>query len=100
MYVGPISTPRVETFFRQTPALRSNAPRVTLFGSVLEKAGVALASLDQDSAQAQLALLSGSARDMHTAALSVEKAGLALDLVIAVRNKAIEAYQEIMRMPV
>ncbi len=100
MYVGPVSTPRVATFLRQTPALQSNAPRVTSFGSVLEKTKVALANLDQESTQSQLALLTGSARDMHTAALSVEKAGLALDLVIAVRNKAIEAYQEIMRMPV
>jgi flagellar hook-basal body complex protein FliE len=45
-------------------------------------------------------LVTGSARDLHTATLSAEKASLALDLVVSVRNKAIEAYQEIMRMPV
>jgi flagellar hook-basal body complex protein FliE len=59
----------------------------------------AVETLDQELVASQIDLVTGNARDMHTAILSAEKASLALDLVIAVRNKAIEAYQEIMRMP-
>jgi flagellar hook-basal body complex protein FliE len=69
------------------------------FSSVLEKASATLESLNREAGQAQLDLVTGNARDMHTAVLSAEKASLALDLVISVRNKALEAYQEIMRMP-
>ena len=36
--------------------------------------------------------------DLHTAMIAVQKASLALELTLQVRNKAIESYQEIMRM--
>jgi len=70
------------------------------FSGALQKAASTLKNLDQEALAAQLDLISGNARDMHTAVLAVEKASLALDLVVSVRNKALEAYQEIMRMPV
>ena len=40
----------------------------------------------------------GSVEDLHTAIIAVQKASLALELTLQVRNKAIESYQEIMRM--
>lgn len=43
---------------------------------------------------------SGELEDVHRATISMQKAKLALDLTIQVRNKVIEAYQEIMRMQV
>jgi len=42
----------------------------------------------------------GQVEDFHTAMIAVQKASLALDLTLQVRNKAIESYQEIMRMQV
>lgn len=38
--------------------------------------------------------------DVHNATIIAEKANLALQLTMAIRNKIIEAYQEIMRMQV
>ncbi len=98
MLVDRIATPHVKAVSNKTPT-PNTLPAVS-FGGILQKTKAALQNLDQESVMAQLDLVSGSARDLHTAALSVEKAGLALDLVVAVRNKALEAYQEIMRMPV
>lgn len=69
------------------------------FNDVLRHTFNMLESLDKELVASQIDLVTGNARDMHTAVLAAEKASLALDLVIAVRNKAIEAYQEIMRMP-
>jgi len=43
---------------------------------------------------------SGKARDLHEVMIAVEKADLALRTVTAVRNKVVEAYNEVMRMPV
>jgi len=40
----------------------------------------------------------GKEEDLHRAIIALEKANLALGLTVQVRNKVIEAYQEIMRM--
>jgi flagellar hook-basal body complex protein FliE len=45
-------------------------------------------------------LAGGDVEDVHRAMIAMQKAKLALDLTIQVRNKVIEAYQEIMRMQV
>jgi flagellar hook-basal body complex protein FliE len=42
----------------------------------------------------------GQAKNLHDVMIAMEKAEVALKTVTAVRNKMIEAYQEIMRMPV
>lgn len=42
----------------------------------------------------------GNIDDLHTVNIASTKAGLSLDLVIQLRNKALEAYNEIMRMGV
>ncbi|MEX0974453.1 MAG: flagellar hook-basal body complex protein FliE [Bacillota bacterium] len=101
MFLRAISMPSMGSIFERPVAKPQAAsdPKSS-FTSVLQKASSALDQLDREAAQAQMDLVSGNARDLHTATLSAEKASLALDLVVSVRNKAIEAYQEIMRMPV
>ena len=44
--------------------------------------------------------LLGDDIDLHQITFAAEKAKLTLDLTLQIRNKAIEAYQEIMRMQV
>lgn len=46
------------------------------------------------------ALLAGENLEIHQVMLATQKAALAMELTIQVRNKAIEAYQEIMRMQI
>jgi len=101
MYLRPVSIASASSVTQASlqKTTQENRPS-TPFATVLEKAATAVDQLDKEALQAQLDLVSGNARDMHTATLAVEKASLALDLVVSVRNKAIEAYQEIMRMPV
>jgi flagellar hook-basal body complex protein FliE len=103
MYVRRISMPAmptVESVFKGKPALgQVPANSSQSFSKVLRDAAGMINQLDQEMLQAQIELINGNARDLHTAVLSVEKSSLALDLVISVRNKALEAYQEIMRMP-
>jgi len=43
---------------------------------------------------------SGKGGDLHEVMIAMEKADVSLRTVTAVRNKVVEAYQEIMRMPV
>jgi flagellar hook-basal body complex protein FliE len=42
--------------------------------------------------------LSGQNEDLHTVAIAEQKAEITSDLFLQLRNKAVSAYQEIMRM--
>jgi len=70
------------------------------FASVLERAVAAVQAKQDQANQAALQVAQGNLDDLHDAVLAQEEASLALDLTVQVRNKVLEAYQEIMRMPV
>ncbi len=64
--------------------------------SVLER----LAALDREaSAQAQ-ALAAGRADDLTSVVMAVERASLALQLAVQVRDRAVEAYHDLFRMQI
>jgi flagellar hook-basal body complex protein FliE len=44
------------------------------------------------------AVLDGSGMDVHSAMIAVEKADLSFQLMMQVRNKIVQAYQEVSRM--
>ena len=103
----------LEPRYRQT--IEPGAPGVTLdgkeakggpnhipqsFGSYLKKALDEVNALQHEADDATRAMLSGDLGDLHKAVIATEKASLAMQLTIEVRNKVIEAYQEIMRMQV
>ncbi len=46
------------------------------------------------------ALLTGETDDLHTPVIEAQKAELALELAIQIRNKVISAYKEVMNMQV
>lgn len=48
--------------------------------------------------QATVQLASGTAPDLSTVMITTEKAQLSFQLAVQIRNKALESYQEIMRM--
>jgi flagellar hook-basal body complex protein FliE len=51
-----------------------------------------------DTASTQVA--TGTATDLHQMTIAATKAQLGVEMTVALRNKAVEAYQEIMRMSV
>lgn len=60
--------------------------------------GVSQQQVDADSAVARLA--AGKEDNMHGVVLSVAKADLAFRMMLEIRNRLIDSYQEIMRMQV
>jgi flagellar hook-basal body complex protein FliE len=54
----------------------------------------------KDSEKASVDLAAGKPVNLHETMLSVTKAELAFNLAVQMRNKTVEAYQEIMRMQV
>ena len=66
-----------------------------LQGSIAE---VNQAQVAADRAAEQMAV--GETKNLHEAMIKLEEADISLRLMVQVRNKAVEAYQEIMRMSV
>jgi flagellar hook-basal body complex protein FliE len=52
-----------------------------------------------EAAQSQNALLAGEPVELHDVMIKAEEAGLAMDLLLEVRNRLLSAYNEIMKMP-
>jgi flagellar hook-basal body complex protein FliE len=56
--------------------------------------------LQLESEQLNEALAMGKTDNIHQVAIAAEKADIALQFTMQIRNKVLEAYQEIMRMSV
>ena len=65
-------------------------------GEMIEK--VNSSQIESDKAVQQL--VTGETKSLHEAMIAMEKASISFQFMNQVRNKAVEAYQEIMRMPV
>ena len=70
------------------------------FGQMLSGAIDKLDGLQQQATDASQQLATGQASDVSTVAMQVEQASLALQLATEVRNKAVDAYQDLFRMQV
>ncbi len=69
------------------------------FKSLLESALREVENSRSRAERAAASFLSGETRDLHSVLLDVQRAELTFDLLIQVKNKVTQAYQEIMRMP-
>lgn len=85
-----------------TPPIPSAAPAQG-GGGFAKALGEALDSVSRSQAEADLAveqLQTGESRNLHEIMIAMEKADISLKLAVQMRNKVLEAYQEVMRMQV
>ncbi len=68
------------------------------FGQFLSEALDNVNKLQNDAKQASVNLAAGKVDDISQVVVATEKASIALQLTMQVRNKVVEAYQEVMRM--
>lgn len=70
------------------------------FSGLLKKAvnDVNKLQLQADDAAKKLAM--GQAEDIHQVMITIEQARLAMQMTVQIRNKVVEAYQEISRMQI
>ncbi len=95
-----ISRVASRTPFPSRGAEVSEASKGSGFAEKLWQALEEVNALQKEADQAILDVALGKEENLHRAIIALERANLALGLVVQVRNKAIEAYQEIMRMQV
>jgi flagellar hook-basal body complex protein FliE len=79
-----------------SPAAGSPAP--TPFADLLTDAAGQVNQLEEQAQQAVTGLMSGNGVDVHQAMIATQKADMAFELALAVRNKAVQAYQSVIGM--
>ena len=94
-----LNTPSIGT----TPAAPAGPNAGTAIGGFGQALTTAISGLNEsqnaaDTASVQMA--AGDPIDMHEVMLSRETASLQFQLAVQVRNKLVEAYQDVMRMQV
>jgi flagellar hook-basal body complex protein FliE len=70
------------------------------FSSVLEGAIEQVEKSRENAADSVRRLLSGENDELHETVLATQKAELQFDMFLQVRNKVVNAYQEVMKMQV
>jgi flagellar hook-basal body complex protein FliE len=91
--ISPISFPALETI-RPSPGTRGSGFQDVLAGAIRE-----VENAGQAASTSVERFLSGEGEELHTAALATQRAELTFELFLQARNKVVQAYQEIMRMP-
>jgi len=68
------------------------------FFETLQSAMSQVEQLHVDAQGKVAGMLDGTGEDVHSAMIAVEKAGLAFEMMVQVRNKIVQAYQTISQM--
>jgi flagellar hook-basal body complex protein FliE len=79
-------------------AAGASATEAAPFGSLLKSAIDGVNHLEQQATSAVNGLLTGNGVDVSDAMIATQKANMAFELTLAVRNKAVAAYQQVMGM--
>ena len=83
----------------QQPAAAPSEPSSGGFSDVLSNAISQVEGLHANAQDQAAALLQGNGSDIHNVMIAVEKADIAFQLMMQVRNKIVDAYQQISQMP-
>jgi flagellar hook-basal body complex protein FliE len=70
------------------------------FGAILRDAISTTNQLQKQSSQEIEKIMTGESQDLHATMIAVQKADVSFQMMMQVRNKLVQAYQEIMRTQV
>ena len=85
--------------WRDTVRPDAGKPGASGFGEAVSKLTDAVESTNADANTAVRNMLDGTG-DVHEAMIALQRADLTLQLTVQVKNRLVNAYHEIMRMPV
>jgi flagellar hook-basal body complex protein FliE len=80
------------------PVQDATGPAAAPFSDLLTGAVGEVNALESQARVAVEGLMTGSGVDVHQAMIATEKANMAFELALSVRNKAVQAYQQVMQM--
>ncbi len=79
-----------------TAASGTGTSEAAPFGDLLKNAIGGIDGLEQQASSAVMGLMQGTGVDIHDALIATQKADMSFELALAVRNKAVAAYQQVM----
>jgi flagellar hook-basal body complex protein FliE len=82
-----------------SPSTPGSGTSQTAFVDALKSAVDHVEISSKAAAKSVEGFLEGETEDIHTVGLANQRAELEFDMLLQVRNKVVQAYQEIMRMP-
>jgi len=83
-----------QTFLAQGEKASAASP----FADLVTEAVGQVNRLEEQAQSAVTGLVTGSGVDVHQALIATQKADMAFELVLAVHNKAVQAYQSVLGM--
>lgn len=95
----------VPGLIEQTSSVKSDLTKTTDskeagFSEIFSNMLNSVDAIQKDSAQMQDAFMNGEPVELHQMMIKAQEAGISMDLLLEVRNKLVNAYSEIMRMPI
>ena len=99
MFIEPMKgisgvTKGANSFFEAPAAPQKTNAFKDIFATAIEEAR----TNEQDLAKVEYLLATGQIDDPHTVTIASTKAQTSIDLLVGLRNKALDAYNELMRM--
>jgi flagellar hook-basal body complex protein FliE len=82
------------------PVGGAGRPAAPGFGAAIERGLNQVSQLEHNTDAVTQSVATGGGAQIHDLMIASTKAQLGVDLLVQVRNKAVEAYQEIMRLQV
>ena len=90
---------QIQTPFIQNQSISKTQPdKVEGFGQLFKQTLEEVKAAQNHSDKLTNELVTGEVKDIHEVMIASQKASLSLQLTVQVRNKVVEAYQEVMRM--
>jgi len=80
------------------PSSVGESAPATPFGDLLTDAIGQVSQLEDQAHTAVAGLMSGAGVDVHQAMIATQKASMSFELALSVRNKAVQAYQQVVGM--
>ena len=95
--IGSISQPLTTA---TGPSIETQTKKNDTFGDMLADAIEDVGNAQVEADKAVEKLQTGESRNIHEVMIAMEKAGISMRLMVTMRNKIVEAYQEVMRMQI
>ena len=95
-----VQTPQADSLRIGEGAQRVQAPEGPSFGDRVEQLLEQTNQVQVNAEQASEAYANGTRNDMHGTMIALEEADITLRTMVAVRDKVVNAYQEVMNMAI
>ncbi|MGB7604250.1 MAG: flagellar hook-basal body complex protein FliE [Lutisporaceae bacterium] len=94
------SVQNIQSSIQKSISNNDNSTESVSFGEYLNSAIQQVSDLQLESEKLNESMALGLTDNLHQVMIASEKAEMALQFTMQVRNKIMDAYQEIMRMPI